>query len=94
LEGWQRSFASISPVLDREPDWKVNPERLPKGTRPQISYGIMAAIVHTVRAVRGELPLYVTGGDGRHIAAWLGSEAHWEEGLVFEGMLAALGMKS
>jgi type III pantothenate kinase len=94
VKAWERAFASVAPVLDREPDWEVDPDTLPLGTRRQISYGIMASIVHTVRAMRGELPLYVTGGDGRRIAAWLGETVRWEEGLVFEGMLVALGMKN
>jgi type III pantothenate kinase len=93
LRAWQRSFGSVSPVLDREPDWEIDPDTLPKGTRRQISYAMMASIVHTVRAMRGELPLYITGGDGRRIASWF-EEARWEEGLVFEGMLVALGMKN
>jgi len=94
IRAWERSFAAASPALDREPDWEIDPDTPPKGTRRQISYGIMASIVHTVRAMRKGLPLYVTGGDGRRIAAWLGTGVRWEEGLVFEGMLVALGMKN
>jgi type III pantothenate kinase len=94
VRAWERAFASISPVLDREPDWEVEPETLPKGTRRQISYAMMASLVHTVRAMRGKLPLHVTGGDGRRIAAWLGEGTRWEEGLVFEGMIHALGIES
>jgi type III pantothenate kinase len=92
VRAWERAFAAVSPALDREPDWEVEPDTLPRGTRRQISYGIMASIVHTVRAMRGKLPLYVTGGDGRRISSWLGSDVRWEEGLVFEGMIRALGM--
>jgi type III pantothenate kinase len=89
IHAWQRSFAAVSPVLDREPDWQIDPDTLPKGTRRQISYAIAAGVVHTVRAMRGDLPLYITGGDGRRFASWF-DDAKWEEGLVFEGMLNAL----
>jgi len=89
LRAWQRSFAAVSPVLDREPDWEIEPDTPPNGTRKQISYAIAAGVVHTVRAMRGDLPLYITGGDGRQFASWFG-DAKWEEGLVFEGMLKAI----
>jgi type III pantothenate kinase len=93
LYRWERCLGSVSTVLEREADWDVDPDELPKGTEKQLSYGIMASIVHTVRSVRGDLPLYVTGGDGRRVAGWFAG-ARWEEGLVFEGMLVALGMKN
>jgi len=89
IEAWQRSFAAVSPVLDREPDWQIDPAVPPTGTRRQISYGIVAAVVHTVEAVRGDLPFFVTGGDGRLVASWF-EDANYDEALVFEGMIAAL----
>ncbi len=89
IGAWQRSFVAVSPVLDREPDWQIDPDELPTGTRRQISYAIAASIVHTVRTMRGDLPLYVTGGDGRLVASWF-EDAIYEEALVFEGMIAAL----
>ena len=88
IHAWQRSYAAISPALDREPDWEVEADTPPKGTRKQLSYALVASIVHTVEAIRGELPLSITGGDGRRVAGWF-PEARWDEGLVFEGMLNA-----
>ena len=89
LHSYRRMFAEISPVLDREPDWGIDTEEAPKGTPEQISYGIIAPIVHEICRLRGTLPLYVTGGDGRIVASWF-EDALYSETLVFEGMMKAL----
>ena len=89
LHAYRRALAEISPVLDREPDWGVATGEAPKGTPEQLSYGIIAPIVHEIGRLRGTLPLYVTGGDGRIVASWF-EDAIYDEALVFEGMLNAL----
>ncbi|WP_456432932.1 type III pantothenate kinase [Nitratifractor sp.] len=89
LHGYRRIWAEISPVLDLEPDWSVPPEAPPKGTREQLSYGIIAPIHHEIDRLRGSLPLYVTGGDGRIVASWF-EDAEYDEAMVFEGMMNAL----
>jgi len=89
LHSYRRMFAEISPVLDREPDWGISPEELPKGTLEQLSYGIIAPIYHEICRQREDLPLYVTGGDGRIVASWF-EDALYDEAMVFEGMMKAL----
>ncbi|WP_457606097.1 type III pantothenate kinase [Nitratifractor sp.] len=89
LHAYRKALAAISPVLDLEPDWGIDPKRLPKGTREQLSYGIIAPIRHEIEHLRGDLPLYVTGGDGPLVASWF-DEARYDDTLVFEGMMKAM----
>jgi len=90
LHAYRSAFAAISPVLDREPDWSLDPASLPIGTVEQLSYGIIAPIYHEILRVREGLPLYITGGDGRIVASWF-DDALYDETLVFEGMMKVLG---
>ncbi len=89
LHTYRNFFAAISPVLDREPDWSQPLEQPPKGTLQQLSYGIIAPIVHEIQRMRGSLPIHVTGGDGRIVASWF-EDAVYDEALVFKGMLNAM----
>jgi len=89
LHSYRRMLAEISPVLDREPDWGIATDKLPKGTPEQLSYGIIAPIYHEICRQRENLPLYVTGGDGRIVASWF-DDAVYDEAMVFEGMMKAL----
>ncbi|WP_457603039.1 type III pantothenate kinase [Nitratifractor sp.] len=89
LHAYRRLFAEISPVLDCESEWPDSLDIPPKGTREQLGYGIIAPIVHEIEHLRENLPLYVTGGDGRFVASYL-TEALFLETLVFEGMENAL----
>jgi len=89
LHAYRRMLAEISPILDQEPDWGIAVDKFPKGTSEQLSYGIIAPIVHEIDRHRGELPLFVTGGDGRIVASWFG-DAVYDETLVFQGMEKAL----
>ena len=89
LNAMQRAYASISPLLETVPDFAVDLTRLPRTTAQQISYGIIAPIKALVEQERGDLPIYVTGGDGVQIAS-LFSEAIFDESLVFQGIKRAL----
>jgi len=89
LRSYRSAYASVSPLLDLEPDWGVETDRLPVGTREQMGYGIIASVVGLIASSRKGLPLYITGGDGGILAAHF-EDAVQEEGLVFEGMLKAL----
>ncbi|WP_456457901.1 type III pantothenate kinase [Nitratifractor sp.] len=89
LHAYRRAFAEISPVLERKSEWPASLDALPSGTAEQLGYGIIAPIVHEIEHLRENLPLYVTGGDGRFVASYL-AEALFLETLVFEGMENAL----
>ena len=89
LAAWQASYARISPALEHTLDADVSLVRLPRTTKEQISYGIIASIKTSVASVRGSLPIYVTGGDGRLIAD-IFPQAIYDETLVFKGMRYAL----
>ena len=89
LEAMRRAYASISPVLDIVPDTTVELMRLPRTTAQQISYGIIAPIKALVERESGDLPIYVTGGDGARIAS-LFSDAIFDESLIFRGLKRAM----
>jgi len=93
LHAYRRALASVSSVLDQEPDSSRPSPELPKGTLRQLSYGIIAPICREIEHLREGLPLFVTGGDGRIVASWF-EEAIYDEALVFEGMIHALKMNN
>ena len=84
-----KSYAQISPALKTTLLKDVSLLELPKTTKEQISYGIIASIKALVqRESKGE-KLYFTGGDG----AWLCSYfegAIYDETLLFQGILKTL----
>jgi len=93
LQAWRRMYAAISPVLDRELDPDIDLNTLPRSTRGSVSYGTLAPIVAVIEKLRGNLPLYLTGGDGSTLARHL-PDAVYDEELVFRGMMNALRIGS
>ncbi len=90
LHSYKQSLAQISKALDIEPDWSIDPTLAPPmGTAKQIGYGIIAPIYHEILRLKEDLPLYITGGDGRIVASWF-KDAIYDETLVFKGMMRAL----
>jgi type III pantothenate kinase len=89
LEAWRDAYARISPALDYPLDTDVSLVRLPRTTKEQISYGIIASVKTLVERHTASLPLYVTGGDGEVVASFFKS-AVYDETLVFKGMRYAL----
>jgi type III pantothenate kinase len=89
LEAWRDAYARISPALDYALDTDVSLVRLPRTTKEQISYGIIASVKTLVERHTASLPLYVTGGDGEVVASFFKS-AVYDETLVFKGMRYAL----
>ncbi len=89
LRTYRRMFAAISPVLDVELNQEIDLHTLPKTTQNSVSYGTIAPIVAAIEKLRGDLPLYLTGGDGPILAKHF-PDAVYDEGLVFRGMMNAL----
>jgi len=89
LHAIRRMYAAISPVLDRELDPAVDLDSLPRSTRGSVSFGTLAPIVAVIERSRGDLPLYLTGGDGPILAKHF-PDAVYDEELVFRGMMNAL----
>ncbi len=85
----QKSYTSISPVLETALDTDISLTQLPRTTKGQISYGIIAPIKTLIETFSQRKPLYVTGGDGRTLAGFF-VNAVYDETLVFKGMVHAL----
>ncbi len=79
------SYKSISPVLDVVLDEGLNLDSLPRTTKEQISYGIIASIKALIEQERGSKVLYFTGGDGKFLSSFF-EDANYDEMLVFNGM--------
>jgi type III pantothenate kinase len=93
LYSYKNAYSSISKkldfdveLMDRELDDLGN---LPKGTNKQIVYTILKPIVDSVNNIRGDLPLYITGGD-RLVFGNLFDEVNLSNKFLFEGILKAL----
>ena len=89
LKALLESYARISPVLDTVLDTDISLTELPRTTKGQISYGIIAPIKTLIETLSQSKPLYITGGDGEIIAGFF-ANAMYDETLVFKGMVHAL----
>ena len=89
IQAYLESYKSISPVLETNLYEKLSLVRLPKTTKEQISYGIIASIKALIEKHRNGHTLYFTGGDGALLATFF-EGAHYDETLVFQGMKKAL----
>ena len=88
-----RAYAEISPVLDSDLNRKVSLKRVPRTTKDGISYGIIASIKAVIEKHQGEQRLYFCGGDGAYLSS-LFKGSVFDETLVFQGMLKAIGTGS
>jgi type III pantothenate kinase len=89
IKTYLQSYRSISPVLDTVLEENVETDSLPRTTKEQISYGIIASIQSLIAKHRGNEALYFTGGDGAFLSTFF-DDAHYDETLVFQGMMKAL----
>jgi type III pantothenate kinase len=85
FRAYRRAFSSISSVLNCPIDLSVDLSDLPRDTEQGISYGVMISIEAALGRIRGELPVYVTGGDGMELARRI-ENSIYDGGLVFSGM--------
>lgn len=92
LKATTRSYTSISPVLDVSLDKMIDLSHLPRTTKEQISYGIIAPIKALIDQHHQGRMLYFTGGDGKFLASFF-EGAIYDEKLVFEGMKKAIMYK-
>jgi len=83
------SYKNISVALKTELKKNISLTQLPKTTKEQISYGIIASIKSLIDKHSEGNPLYFTGGDGKFLATFF-KEAVYDEMLVFNGMRKVL----
>ncbi len=89
LQAYLQSYTTISSALDVSLDEKIALDRLPRTTKEQISYGIIASIKVLIDKHRNAKKLYFTGGDGKFLST-LFDDALYDETLVFQGMMKAI----
>ena len=83
------SYKSISEVLDVRLDESVSLAELPRTTKEQISYGIIASIKALIDKHTEANTLYFTGGDGKFLSNYF-DNAIYDETLVFQGILKTI----
>ncbi len=89
IRAYLESYRRISSALDISLDQALSLENLPKTTKEQISYGIIASIKALIQMHRDEKQLYFTGGDGKFLSTFF-DDAIYDETLVFRGMLKVI----
>ena len=89
LKAYLQSYKSISTALDTSLDISLTLEELPTTTKEQISYGIIASIKALIEQHSEGKTLYFTGGDGKFLSSYF-DDAHYDETLVFQGMMKAI----
>jgi len=85
LKAYLESYRTISSVLDTTLDKDLTMECLPRTTKEQISYGIIASIKALIEKHSDGKRLYFTGGDGQFLSGFF-EDANYDEMLVFHGM--------
>lgn len=81
-------FQNISPKLKLELK-PIDFSHLPLNTKEAVAWGTIGAVVKMIEGVRGEKPLYFTGGDGEFLRQVIG-EGVFEADLVFLGMIRTI----
>ncbi|MGD9968895.1 MAG: type III pantothenate kinase [Sulfuricurvum sp.] len=83
LYAMQRSYRSISPVLDVSFNFEVDLDKMAKNTQDAVTKGYLSPLIHYIKSFG--MPIYMTGGDALMFKHFL-PEAHINEMLLFEGM--------
>ncbi len=89
IKAYLGSYKSVSPALDVGLEEKVNLGSLPRTTKEQISYGIIASIKSLIDRHSKAKKLYFTGGDGKFLSTFF-EDAVYDETLVFKGMIKTI----
>jgi len=80
-----RSYSSISPVLDYKFNMNIENNLLPSNTRDAISYGTIRMIISFIKEISKNKKLYFTGGDGIYLSKFFKNSIYVKD-LVFRGM--------
>ncbi len=89
IKAYLASYKSISPALDTTLEEILNLTHLPRTTKEQISYGIIASIKALIEKHSKTKKLYFTGGDGKFLSTFF-ENALYDETLVFQGMMKTI----
>lgn len=78
-------YAQISPRLEKAISFSIYMDILPQSTAEAISYGVIAPLVHSIRALSRHKQIILTGGDGGYFARFFDG-CIVDQSLVFKGM--------
>ncbi len=92
LRAYQKSFATISPILDMNLSKNVSLNTLPLNTKDAISFATFGSIACLIERIANSKKIYLTGGDGEVLLNFL-KNAAYEKLLVFNGMIKAIKEK-
>jgi type III pantothenate kinase len=87
------SFANISPKLIYDLKNEIALNRLPLSTQDALLYATIKPVILAIESTAEDLPIYLTGGDGKELLAYL-PKAIYRENLVFEGMQRVIKEKN
>ncbi len=92
LRAYQKSFATISPILDINLNRNISLNSLPLNTKDAISFATFGSIVCLIEKIAKNRKIYLTGGDGEILLNFF-KNAVYEEFLIFKGMIKAIKEK-
>ena len=88
LRAYQKSFATISPILDKKID-PIPLNDLPNDTKKAMSFAVFGSIVSLVERIRDNKKIFLTGGDGEIFLRYF-ENAIYDKTLVFKGIIKAI----
>ncbi|GHV59649.1 type III pantothenate kinase [Campylobacterota bacterium] len=85
LARFTHMYAQISARLEKAISFSINMDTLPQSTAEAISYGVIAPLVHSIRALSRHKQIILTGGDGGYFARFF-EGCIVDQSLIFKGM--------
>ena len=92
LKSYIDAYSHISPALKTKLEIEIDLDKLPRGTKKGINYGIIASIKALIDKHKGDKQLYISGGDGEFLSSFF-KGAIFDERLIFFGMERSLELQ-
>ncbi len=89
FSAYKDSFANISSKLMYDLEKEITLDSLPLNTADALLYATLKSIVLMIKDCAKDMPIYITGGDGKRLCNYL-PKAVYDENLVFKGMQKAI----
>lgn len=85
----EASYREISSRLDYLLNFELSFDTMPKNSQDAISYGALIPLVREIERQAGDLPLILTGGDGKALVRFF-DHADYRPHLLFDAMHAII----
>lgn len=86
LSSYQRAYASISSVLNKQFNLGVPIDTLPLNTVDSMSGGMLHSTLTLIKSISKDKKIYVTGGDGKFFSRFFPKAGIYDKFLIFRGM--------